>query len=160
MDSQAAKEAALRLCSLFVEPNHAYRASPELIINLTQALRSRNTGVRYLVIRMLALLGPRSASALPALRQLLDASEHPAPGSFMFGISFVPQLKNAIDVIEGKKTGVRASVSDECDAPSREDPPRSAMSRRQRSGGEYLTSLRDFYRVAAMRGDGIVLWLV
>ncbi|SEM82183.1 protein of unknown function [Luteibacter sp. UNCMF331Sha3.1] len=26
--------------------------------------------------------------------------------------------------------------------------------------GEYLTPLRDFYRVAAIRGDGVVLWLI
>jgi len=129
MDSQIGRDAAARICSAFTEPGSDGQASPELVGNLKQALRSRNTNVRYLVIRTLALIGPRSASALPDLRQLLRAAERPEPGSLMFGISFVPQLRNAIDVIEGRATGVRSSVSEECDAPVRESPPRKALPR-------------------------------
>jgi hypothetical protein len=78
-------------------------------------LDSDDYGVQYFSVRSLALIGPEAREALPALRRLLDREQHPPKGTVMFGISPVPQIENAIAVIEGRTSQVEQAVSDDCD---------------------------------------------
>jgi hypothetical protein len=109
------RDAALSACNAL---RHRQPGSPipaELIPSLVAALDSDDNGVQYFSVRSLALIGPEAREALPALRRLLDREQHPPKGTVMFGISPVPQIENAIAVIEGRTSQVQQAVSDDCD---------------------------------------------
>jgi len=110
-----ARDAALSICDA-IRLRRPDQALPvELVPALEGALDSKDNGVRYFSVRSLALIGPGANGSLPALRQLLDREQHPPKGTVMFGISPIPQIENAIAVIEGRSTQVRQAVSDHCE---------------------------------------------
>lgn len=116
-DDQVARDAALGICSLVASKSESDTVSTELIGNLTRALRMKDNRVRYFAVRSLALIGPKAVIALPELRKLLDAERNPPPGTIMMGISPIPRIQNAIEVIEGKTNSVRPPVTEECERP-------------------------------------------
>jgi hypothetical protein len=108
------REAAISICNTIRHrrPNSSFPA--ELLPALEGALDSSDGGVQYFSVRSLALIGPSASGSLPALRRLLDREQHPPKGTVMFGISPIPQIENAIAVIEGSSTQVEYAVSDQC----------------------------------------------
>ena len=110
-----ARDAALSICNAIRHRRPDQTFPVELVPALEDALTNKDNGVRYFSVRSLALMGPDANRALPALRRLLDREQHPPQGTWMFGISPVPQVENAIAVIEGRSSQVRQAVSDQCD---------------------------------------------
>ncbi|MDQ0009690.1 HEAT repeat protein [Luteibacter jiangsuensis] len=110
-----ARTAAIHICTLVAATREHNIASKQLMDDLAQALDSDDEGVSYFAVRSLALIGSQASSSLPAMRKLLDKKMHPEAGTLILGISAIPQIENAIDVIEGKSSRVLPSVSERCD---------------------------------------------
>lgn len=111
-----ARSAAIRICGLIADTEDRSLVSPTLVSDLVTATNSDDEGVSYFAVRSLALIGPSASSALPALNRLLERKRHPPAGTLILGISAVPQVENAIKVIQGMPVKVMPAVSERCDA--------------------------------------------
>lgn len=110
-----AREAFIRICSLTAEKEDRSLVPKALVSDLVMAANSDHEGVSDFAIRSLALIGPNASSALPVLHRLLERKQHPPVAAMIFGINAVPQIENAIDVIQGASSEFMPSVSERYD---------------------------------------------